>query len=78
MFRPAPAILWVGVVKYQVQFFKKSVVKIKNRAKYLVKMSWCLETDEKMGSAGSCAACLFWVTLFDFNYTFLKVVLGIL
>ena len=29
MFRPAPAILRVGVIKYQVQCFKKSVVKIK-------------------------------------------------
>ena len=29
MFRPAPAILRVGVIKYQVQCSKKSVVKIK-------------------------------------------------
>jgi hypothetical protein len=28
MFRPAPAILRVGVIKYQVQYFKKSVVTI--------------------------------------------------
>jgi hypothetical protein len=39
MFRLAPAILREGVIKYQVQCFKKCVVKIKNRAKYLVKMS---------------------------------------
>jgi hypothetical protein len=39
MFRPAPAILRVGVVKYQVQCFKKCVVKTKKRAKYLAKMS---------------------------------------
>jgi hypothetical protein len=29
MFRPAPAILRVGVIKYQEQCFKKSVLKIK-------------------------------------------------
>jgi diacylglycerol kinase family enzyme len=39
MFWPAPAILRVHVIKYQVQFFKKSVIKIKKRVKYLVKMS---------------------------------------
>jgi hypothetical protein len=39
MFRPAPAILSVGVIKYQVQCFKKCVVKIKQGAKYLVKLS---------------------------------------
>jgi hypothetical protein len=36
MFRPAPAILRVVVMKYQVQFLK-CVDKIKKRAKYLVK-----------------------------------------
>jgi hypothetical protein len=49
MFRPAPAILRVGVMKYQVQFLK-SVLKIKKRAKYLVKCH-DVETDEKMGPA---------------------------
>jgi hypothetical protein len=41
VFRPAPAIVRVGVIKYQVQCFKKFVVKMKQGAKYLVKMSWC-------------------------------------
>ena len=38
MFRPAPAIK-VNVIKYQVQCFKKCVDKIKQGAKYLVKLS---------------------------------------
>jgi hypothetical protein len=41
MFRPAPAILRVDVIKYQVQCFKKCVVKMKQGAKYLIKLSWC-------------------------------------
>jgi hypothetical protein len=39
MFRPGPDILRVGVIKYQVKCFKKCVVKIKQGAKYLVKLS---------------------------------------
>ena len=40
MFRPAPAIFRVVVMKYQVQCSKR-VDKIKKGAKYLVKMSRC-------------------------------------
>jgi hypothetical protein len=56
MFRQAPAIFRVVVIKYQVTLFKNSVIKVKKEGQVFSKKSRC-KIDVKKGPVGSCVVC---------------------
>jgi hypothetical protein len=57
MFRPAPAIFRVVVIKYKVKLFKNSVIKVKKEDQVFSKKSLC-KIGVKMGPVGICVVCL--------------------